>query len=167
MTLINIQKLKSQYKAALKSGKIVYVGYKERHLDFDFRCFLKENLNVEEWRRFEEKEYSFRKSIASKKINYGDFHCKGNINLWEKIIKSLTSIFYKRKIFLHTKKINEPWSLQFIKYCCRIVKSFPTDPDIINYINKSSFNIPVRQLFLISKTIRSYFSINKSVNNDN
>ena len=29
MTVINIQKLKSQNKAALKSGKIFYVGFKD------------------------------------------------------------------------------------------------------------------------------------------
>ena len=43
-------------------------------------------------------------SIAGKKINYGDFCCKGNINLWEKVKNYLSSIFYKRKTFLCKKK---------------------------------------------------------------
>ena len=107
MTAINVQTLKNQYKAALKSGRIVYVGFKVRHLDLDFSDYLKE-LNNKEWSYCEEKEYCFRIYIASKKINYyGDFCCKGNINLWEKVIKYLSSMFYKRKTFLYKKKINE------------------------------------------------------------
>ena len=115
MTDINVQKLKNQYKTALKSGKIVYVGFKVRYLDLDFSDYLKE-LNNKEWSYFEEKGYCFPKSIASKKINYGDFCGKGNINLWEKVIKYLLSMFYKRKTFLYRKKINEPWSTQFINF---------------------------------------------------
>ena len=43
--------------------------------------------------------YSFRKSIAGKKINYGDFCCKGNINLWEKIINIYQVLFVNAKLF--------------------------------------------------------------------
>ena len=32
---------------------------------------------------------------------------KGNIDLWEKVMKYLSSTFYKPKIFLYKKKINE------------------------------------------------------------
>ena len=105
MTVINVQKLKNQYKAALKSGKIVYVGFKVRHLDLDFSDYLKE-LNNKGWSYFEEKEYCFRKSIASKKINYGVFCCKGNINLWEKVIKYLSSmIFTNAKLSFTRRKL--------------------------------------------------------------
>ena len=109
-------------------------------------------------------EYSFRKSIAGKKTNYGDFCCKYNSNLWEKVIKLLSSIFYKHKTFLCKKKINEPWSTQFIKFCCRIVKSFPIDPDINHTVNKITIEFLERQLFFITKSIRSYFSINQNAN---
>ena len=47
MTVINVQKLKNQYKAALKSGKIVYVGYKVHYLDLDFSDYLKDLNNKE------------------------------------------------------------------------------------------------------------------------
>ena len=166
MTVIDVQKLKNQYKAALKSGKIVYVGFKVRHLDLDFSDYLKE-LNNKGWSYFEEKEYCFRKSIASKKINYGDFCCKGNINVWEKVMKYLSGMFYKRKTFLYKKKINEPWSTQFIKFCCRIVRSFPIEPDINDNLNKSSIEFLERQLYFITKIIRSYFSINQNANSNN
>ena len=127
----------------------------------DFSDYLKE-LNNKEWSYFEEREYCFRKYIASKKINYGDFCCKGNINLWEKVIKYLSSMFYKRKTFLYEKKISEPWSRQFIiKFCCRTVKSFPIDSDINDNLNKSSTEFLEKQLYFITKTIRSYFSINR------
>ena len=89
---------------------------------------------------FEEKEYSFRKPIAGKNINYGNFCCKG--------------IFYKRKIFLNKKKINEPWSTQFIKLCCRIVKSFTID--INDTVNKTTTEFLRRQLYFITKSIRTW-----------
>ena len=57
-------------------------------------------LSKKEWRTFEGKVYSFGKSIAGKKIN-DDFCCKGNINLWEKVTKHLSSNFYSRKTFLY------------------------------------------------------------------
>ena len=47
MTVINVQKLKNQYKATLKSGKIVHVGFKVRHIDLDFSDYLKELNNKE------------------------------------------------------------------------------------------------------------------------
>ena len=104
----------------------------------DLGDYLK-GLNKEDWITFEEKECRFRKSIAGKKINYGDFCCKGNINLLEKVIKSLSNIFYKRKTYLFSdKKIKEPWSAQFIKFCCRIVKSFAIDQDINDTVNKTT-----------------------------
>ena len=76
-------------------------------------------------------------------------------------------MFYKRKTFLYKKKINEPWSTQFIKFCCRIVKSFPIDPDINDNLNKSSIEFLERQLYFITKTIRSNFSINQNTNSNN
>ena len=164
--IINVQKLKNQYKAALKSGKIVYVGFKVRHADLDFSDYLKE-LNNKEWSYLEEKEYCFRKSIAGKKIIYGDFCGKGNINLWEKVIKYLSSIFYKCKTFLYKKKINERWSTQFIKFCSCIVKSFPIDPDIDCNLNKSYIEFLERQLYFITKIIGSYFLINQNTNSSN
>ena len=76
-------------------------------------------------------------------------------------------VFYKRKTFLYKKKINETWSTQFIKFCCRIVKSFQIDPDINDNLNKSSIEFLERQLYFITKTIRSYFSINQNTNSNN
>ena len=84
--------MKSQYKASLKSEKIFHLGFKVRRLNLGLADYLK-GLNKEDWITFEEKECRFRKSIAGKKINYGDFCCKGNINLLEKVIKSLSNIF--------------------------------------------------------------------------
>ena len=40
MTVINLQKLKNLYKAALKSAKIFYVGFKVCHPDVDFGDYL-------------------------------------------------------------------------------------------------------------------------------
>ena len=48
-----------------------------------------------------------------------------------------------------------------------IVKSFPIDPDINDNLNKSSIEFLERQLYFITKTIRSYFSINQNTNSNN
>jgi len=165
MTVLNVRKLKKIYKSAISTGKIVYTGNKSCHLNLDFRRYFKE-LNDREWKMFEEQELSFRKSIASKKFTYGDFLCKGDIKLWIKIIKCLSGIFYKNRIFLHTRKVNEPWSLEFIKFCCRISKSFPRDPDLDIHINTSSIKFLEKQLHFINNTIRPYFSINKHINSN-
>ena len=55
------------------------------HFNLDVGDYLKE-LNKIECSTFEEKENSFRKSIAGRKINFGNFCCKGNINLREKVL---------------------------------------------------------------------------------
>ena len=41
-------------------------------------------LRNNNWNYFESKEIRFRKCLSSKKVNYGDFGCKGDIKLWIK-----------------------------------------------------------------------------------
>ena len=74
-------KLKKLLKEAVKSGKIYYTGTKlNQRFDYEFTGFL-HLLNSEEWKSSEDKEKQFRAEISSKRINYGDFVCKGNISL--------------------------------------------------------------------------------------
>ena len=150
MTILNVKKLKTIYKAAVLSKKIVYTGVKvQQHHDYEFdNDFVR--LSEVDWKSFEEKELNYCKSIASKKFNYGDFRCKGNIKLWISLIKYLSGIFYRNKVFLHKNRVNEPWSVQFIKFCCRIVKSFPRDPEI-NIDNTTSIEFLERQLYFINE----------------
>ena len=163
---MNVKKLQELYKSAISSGKIIYTGKKSCQVNLDFRKYFN-NLPEGEWKLFEDQECIFRKYIASKKINYGDFHCKGDIKYWIKLIIYLSGIFYRNKVFLHMRKINEPWSMEFIKFCCRILKAFPRDPDSNININVSSIAFLENQLQFINNTIRPYFSINKQINSNN
>ena len=94
-----IEKLKRAYKAAIRSGKICFVGKKlSAGFDYNFGCYLRV-LDEADWSSFEEKESQFRAQIASRRLNHGDFICKGDISLWMKVHKILHGIFYKSQNF--------------------------------------------------------------------
>ena len=78
--------LKTKFKAALRSGKIVYIGPKRQ--DGDNLNFQVERYNsIEAWKNFESNEFRLRQSIASQKYPAGSFWYKGNLKLWLDIIK--------------------------------------------------------------------------------
>ena len=56
--------------------------------------------------------------------------------------------------------------LLLLKFCRRIVKQFPTDPDINDTVNKTTTEFLERQLYFITKSI-SYFSVNQNTNSNN
>ena len=94
-----IEKLKRAYKAAISSGKICFVGKKlSAGFYYSFSCYLRV-LDEAEWSSFEEKESQFRAQIASRRLNHGDFICKGDISLWMQVHKILHGIFYKNQNF--------------------------------------------------------------------
>ena len=117
--------LKAKFKAALCSGKIVYIGPKPQ--DGDILNFqVKRYTSTEAWKNFESSECRLRRSIASQKYVAGSFLCRGNSNLWLNIIKIISGTFFKDGRFLY-KNNDQNWPLPFTKYCLRIVKSLPTD----------------------------------------
>ena len=163
MTLV--RKLKALYKAAVRSGKIVYLGPKHKFQhDEDFTLFRKQLAPIE-WKQFEEREFLFRKHIASKKVNYGDFHCKGDIEQWFRLIKVLVGIFYKDGKFLRLKPSGQRWSEAFQKFCTRIINTFPRDNSNFNGEELNGIDYLEHQLFYIKNTIRPFFSLKKSTNN--
>ena len=125
MTLV--RKLKALYKAAVRSGKIVYLGPKHKFQhDEDFTLFRKKLAPIE-WKQFEEREFLFGKHIASKKVNYEAFHCKDDIEQWFRLIKVLVGIFYKDGIFLRLKPSGKRWNEAFLRlrshciiFCMRV-----------------------------------------------
>ena len=62
-----------------------------------------------------ENEKCFRSHLASKKYNYDDFICKGDLN----------GIFYKNNEFTLTKSNHLQWSTQFLKSTVRISSKLP------------------------------------------
>ena len=163
MTLV--RKLKAFYKAAVRSGKIVYLGPKHKfRQDEDFSLFQKQLAPIE-WKQFEQRELLFRKRIASKKLNHGDFNCKGDIEQWFRLIKVLVGAFYKDGKFLRSKPSGQRWSGAFLKFCTRIANTFPRDNLNLNgeELNRSEYL--EHQLFYIKNTIRPFFILKRSTNN--
>ena len=159
MTLV--RKLKALYKAAVRSGKIFYLGPKHKFQhDEDFTLFQKQLAPIE-WKQFEEREVLFRKHIASKKVNYGDFHCKGDIEQWFRLIKVLVGIFYKDGRFLRLKPSEQRWSEAFLKFCTRIANTFPQDNSNFKGEELNGIEYLEHQLFYIKNTIRPFFSLKK------
>ena len=70
-----------------------------------------EFLDEAEWSSFEEKESQFRAQIASRRLNNGDFICKGDISLWMQVHKILHGIFYKNQNFQFVQPNGRHWSV--------------------------------------------------------
>ena len=127
-------KLKKLLKEAVKSGKMYYTGTKlNQRFDYEFTGFL-HMLNSEEQKSFEGKEKHFRAEILSKRINYADFVCKGNISLWNQLFRKLYHIFYKNDCFYYKQPFGVQWSVNFQKYIAHILRKFPRD-DIATVMN--------------------------------
>ena len=142
-----IRKLKKLVKEALRSGKIYHCNRIKVAIGYDFTNVRK--LNDIEWSEFEDHECYFRKSIAGKQTNVGDFICKGDFQKWFGISKILSGLFFKNNVFLEKNLREEEWSIPLLKFCKRVIKKFPlqfVNEDItmlkyikesINYVNKT------------------------------
>ena len=164
MTLVG--KLKALFKAAVRSGKIVHLGPKHKFQHYEDFTFFRKQLAPIEWKQFEEREFLFRKHIASTKVNYADFHCKGDIEQWFRLIKVLVDIFYKDGKFLRFKPSGQRWSEAFLKFCTRIANTFPRDNSNLNGEELNGIEYLEHQLFYIKNTIRPFFSLKRSTNNE-
>ena len=155
----DISTLIEAYKEARRSGKIVYTGSKicaEQEHNFQFDISIYDN---KKWKVFESEELKIRSSIASKKYNYGVFICKGTINLWLRVIKIVSAIFIKDGQFLYKNGDGTEWSVQMLKFCVRVVNTFPRDVYSININNDASLIDKLEsQLGFIKNTIQPYFT---------
>ena len=161
--ILKLLTLKALYKSAIRSGKIIFIGRRNQHVEYNFGNSLRK-LDDNEWNLFEDAELQFRKRISSKKVNYGDFICKGDPVLWIKLIKYLSAIFYDNKVFSHFKKNNQRWSVPFIKYFCRISRTFPIGGVANELVDKSSIEFLEKQLYFINNTIRNFFTLKCRIN---
>ena len=125
------QRLKEAFKAAVRSGKIFYVGAIEEMYTSD-KIPAVDLLNFEQWKLLEKNERYFRSHLASKKYNYGDFICKRDLERWISVFKILNSIFYKNNEFLLTKSNHLQWSTQFLKFTVRILSKLPRVQKILS-----------------------------------
>ena len=156
--------LKTKFKAALRSGKIVYIGPKHQTSDILNFC-VEKYISNESWENFELNEFKLRQSIASIKYIPGTFLCKGNLSLWLNLVKIICGTFFKDGRFLH-KNNDKNWPLPFIKYCLRIIKTLPTDIHSNGEIFNDTLHELEKRLVFIKKTVQPYFSRKSNVPND-
>ena len=76
-------------------------------------------LNDEEWLVFEEHERYFRKTIAGKEINIGDFICN-DFEKWLKIVKNIHGLFVRNGVFMDNNL-----NIYVLKFCNRVLNKFP------------------------------------------
>ena len=120
--------------------------------------FTAESFNEELRIKFEENERLFRRDISSRKINYGDFLCKGEFQHWVKVVKILNGIFFCNNEFLFTRSHHLPWSTPFLKYVNRILKTLPNNITII--IDELTRIEKIHhQLTYLNNTVVPYFSL--------
>ena len=125
------KKLKELVKISLRNSKIVRSNFLQPPLNFDIKI---QNYKLDEQQcdAFERFEKHFRKSIASKDINVGDFRCNGDVTFWINIAKTLSGVFIKLGSFLYKPNKTGRWSVPFLKYCKRVLKKFPVDKIVVN-----------------------------------
>ena len=121
-------------------------------------------MDSEECEAFEVKEKQFRAQIASKRLNHGDFVCKGDVKAWFKVTKILNGIFYQNNTFFDKKLSWEHWSEKFLKYVYRMLRQFPRDDNygVRSVVNDISYI--EKQLKYIKETIRPFFSLRTNNN---
>ena len=82
-----VQRLKEAFKPAIRSGKPSEETYTS-HVEAIGETYTSDKipavdlLNFEQWKLLEKNERCFRSHLASKKYNYGDFICKGDLESW-------------------------------------------------------------------------------------
>ena len=120
--------------AAIKSGKIVEKRQEVIKRSYeDFEGFTTCDITEDSWKSFVLEEESFRQSIASKKVDYGRFICKGNYKLWLKVVRSISSIFTDEQGSFKLKKaLGLHWNERFVKYCVRVVNGLPKQHQNVN-----------------------------------
>ena len=153
-----IERTKELLREALRSGKIIHIGKLRECNGYDFTNARR--LNDEEWLVFEEYERYFRKTIAGKEINIGDFICN-DFEKWLKIVKNIHGLFIRNGVF-----IDNNLNIYVLKFCNRVLNKFPvvkvqvvTRVDLLANIASS--------LKYINETILPYFSKKSgAVNNE-
>ena len=74
-----VEKLKNSWKQAIRSGRIVELADEKpsrefTNLDYYITC----DFTEENWKNFVVEDSAFRKQLASKKVEYNRFKCKGD-----------------------------------------------------------------------------------------
>ena len=121
-----VEKLKNSWKQAIRSGRIVELPDEKQSREFtNINC----DFTEENWENFVVEDSAFRKQLASKKVEYNRFKCKGDYKLWLKVNSvDFVNIYASRWKFSRSIKSRSgptPWKDSFVKFCNRVLYSLP------------------------------------------
>ena len=154
------EKLKNSWKQAIRSGRIVELADEKpsrefTNLDYYITC----DFTEENWENFVVEDSAFRKQLASKKVEYNRFKCKGDYTLWLKVIQLISSIFMHRdgsfKDQNQSRSGPTPWKDSLVKFCNRVLYSLPRQQ---NYRYASNLDRLKKQLSYVRTVIQPLFS---------
>ena len=117
-----IEKIKSTLKEALRTKRIRDETPTVETPTQNFNEFTK-LLTPQEWKLFEEQEQWFRYVTGDNCDQRIYIH--SNPESWWKLVKVLNEQFFVNGVFQKTKRNGLEWKEAFIKYVCRVLKSFP------------------------------------------
>ena len=121
-------------KEALKSGKIkterseiflenVNKENGDRLLSAEFWTTFGESDST--WIDFERQESTFRRFISTRPCESSVKYTHTNPVMWFRIVRILSSVFYKDNVFVDMRPDGQPFSLEFLKFVRRIMSKFP------------------------------------------
>ena len=120
-----IGKSKQEWKRAIRSGNSV-----EKKADIlnrrfsNFVMFISDDLHLNDktWKHFVNDEEAYQQSLASRKVEYGKFVCKGDYQQWIKVIRLISSLFCdKQRSFKFEQSSGRQWKPQLVKFCSNAV----------------------------------------------
>ena len=110
------------------------------------------------WKDFENDEAAYRQQLASRKVEYGKFICKGEYKQWVKVIRLVSSIFYdKEGQFKLKNNSDRPWKPELVKFCKRVLLSLPRQRNLQNR-TLSDTEVVQKQLTYVKESVQNYFS---------
>ena len=116
------EKIKSTFKEALRTKRLRDKTPTVETPTQNFNEFTK-LLTPREWKSFEEQEQWF-KLVTGDNCNQR-IYIHSNSESWWKLVKVLNEQFFVNGVFQKTKRNGLEWKEAFIKYVCRVLKSFP------------------------------------------
>ena len=129
----------------------------ERKFD-SFDVFLNSDICDQTWKDFVNDEAAYRQQLASRKVEYGKFICKGEYKQWVKVIRLVLSIFCdKEGQFKLKNNSDRPWKPELVKFCKRVLLSLPRQRNLLNR-TLSDIEIVQKQLTYVKESVQNYFS---------
>ena len=154
----DFQAIKESWKAALRSGRIVEKSTKLSRREFKgLEKFLTCETNGKNWSEYVNQEEALRYELCSRNISHGRFICKGNYQLWMKVIRLISSVFVNSDgSFKKEQNLGLQWNINFVKFCDRVPSSLPHLRSVTR--DNSSLEYTRKQLNYIKTTIQPFFA---------